>query len=153
VRDAEFERRILEALLSRRMGVRAGTLAKLVEGKHVKSRRLPRGLVIRVGKCLSRWEEEGILLRNGRWWSINPSGLAEFIVSNSSRVSNVSEVKLVDPNPQRGSGPSCIFAHHPCLGWQGCPAFPRKAQGRGIKCPKRTTASGGLKGFKAVYWI
>jgi hypothetical protein len=113
MRDAELEKRILEALLSRRVGVKAGTLAKLVEGKHVKSRRLPRGLVIRVGKCLSRWEEEGILLRNGRWWSINPSGLAEFIVSNSnSRVSDVSGGKG-SPGPQRGSGQVSVLPSPP----------------------------------------
>jgi hypothetical protein len=134
MRDAEFERRLLEALLSRRVGIKAGTLAKLVRGRHVRSRRLPRGEVIRVGKCLSRWEEEGILARNGRWWSINPRGLAEFIVSSStSRVSNMSEGELFDRIRKGGAGslalPSSPTTSLPRLA--GVPRSPAESLGEG----------------------
>jgi len=129
MRDEELEKRILEALLSRRVGVKAGTLAKLVEGRHVRSRRLPRGEVIRVGKCLSRWEREGILVRRNGRWDINPEGLAEFIVSSStSRVSNMSRGELFDRIRKGGAGslalPSPPTTSLPRLA--GCPAPPRK---------------------------
>ena len=76
------EQRILEILIRQRIGLKPGTVAKMLCGAPVKGRKGEnhRAMAIRVGRVLSRYEKMGILVQRNRSYELNPERLASFLV-------------------------------------------------------------------------